>query len=83
MATAMYSPRNGPLNVTDTVRSFGRRLNHLANHFLASLEVARQRRDLLRLDDRALNDIGIRRADAHNEAMRGFWDIPEHMKARN
>ena len=83
MTTTTYSHRSGPLNVTDAVRSFGRRLINLAIHFLASLEVARQRRQLLRLDERALNDIGIRRSDAHKEAMRGFWDIPEDLKTRD
>ncbi|MEM8776656.1 MAG: DUF1127 domain-containing protein [Pseudomonadota bacterium] len=35
----------------------------------------RQRRALARLDDRALNDIGITRQDAEKEAKRVFWDI--------
>lgn len=37
-------------------------------------ELARQRRALLRLDDRMLKDIGISRADAVGEASRPFWD---------
>jgi uncharacterized protein YjiS (DUF1127 family) len=36
-------------------------------------ELARQRRALLRLDDRMLKDIGISRADAEHEACRPFW----------
>ena len=36
-------------------------------------ELARQRRALLRLDDRMLKDIGIARADAEREARRSFW----------
>jgi uncharacterized protein YjiS (DUF1127 family) len=36
-------------------------------------ERARQRRALLRLDDRMLKDIGISRADAEREASRPFW----------
>lgn len=83
MATAIYSRSISTVNVTDAVHSIRRGLNRLANHFLASLEVARQRRDLLRLDDRALNDTGIRRSDARKEAMRGFWNIPEDMKTRD
>ncbi len=83
MTTATFSRRSGHLNAASTVRFFMRRVIGLANHFLASLEVARQRRQLLRLDDRALNDIGIGRADAHREATRGFWNIPEDMKTRN
>ncbi|KAA3628906.1 MAG: DUF1127 domain-containing protein [Proteobacteria bacterium] len=34
---------------------------------------ARQRRDLLDLDDRLLRDIGINRADAEREARKPFW----------
>jgi uncharacterized protein YjiS (DUF1127 family) len=37
-------------------------------------EVARQRRALLKLDERLLKDIGITRADAEREASRPFWD---------
>lgn len=35
--------------------------------------LARSRRDLARLDDRALRDIGIDRATAAEEAARPFW----------
>ncbi len=38
------------------------------------LEIQRQRRELLRLDDRMLKDIGISRIDAEREAKRPFWD---------
>ncbi len=40
-------------------------------------DVARERRQLLSLDDEALKDIGISRADAVREAGRSFWDIDE------
>jgi len=36
-------------------------------------ERANSRRELLRLDSRALNDIGISRADAEHEADKPFW----------
>ncbi len=60
-------------------------LSHLgwqrvACHFLTCLDVARQRRQLLALNERALKDGGISGADAVREAHRGFWDIPEHLK---
>lgn len=61
----------------DGLRAFGRDLARLTVYFLACLEVARQRRRLLALDNHALKDIGIARADAHREAARSFWDIPE------
>lgn len=40
--------------------------------------VRRQRDQLAALDDRALKDIGLTRADAEAEARRGFWSAPEH-----
>ncbi|MDA7967099.1 DUF1127 domain-containing protein [Ruegeria sp.] len=42
------------------------------------LGVAKQRRALARLDDRALDDIGITRAQARTEAARPIWDAPLH-----
>ena len=40
---------------------------------LARAELARSRRQLARLDERLLRDIGIDRATARFEADRGFW----------
>ncbi len=51
-----------------------------ARYFLNCLNVARQRRQLLALDERKLKDVGISRTDAIREANRQFWDIPEHQK---
>lgn len=36
----------------------------------------RQRRHLARLDDAALTDIGVTRAEALREADRPLWDVP-------
>jgi len=41
------------------------------------LAVWRQRRALERLDQAALNDIGLSHADAAREAARPIWDAPE------
>ncbi len=41
-----------------------------------ALAVARERRALLRLDETALKDIGLSRADAYGEATRRWWDLP-------
>ncbi len=65
-------------------RSYVRRMSGrgwlgVAHYFLTCLEVARQRRQLLALDERALKDIGISRIDTLREANRHFWDIPEHL----
>jgi uncharacterized protein YjiS (DUF1127 family) len=38
-------------------------------------EIRCQRRELLKLDDRILKDIGISRVDAEREANRPFWDV--------
>lgn len=43
---------------------------------MRALEVAKQRRALMRLDDAALKDIGLSRADAYREGHRHFWDTP-------
>ena len=42
-----------------------------------AIAVWRQRRDLARLDDRALDDIGLSRTEARREARRPIWDAPE------
>jgi uncharacterized protein YjiS (DUF1127 family) len=42
---------------------------------LDALEMYRQRRALARLDDHALQDIGITRKEALAEAKRPIWDI--------
>jgi len=48
----------------------------------ASLAYAawRQRRVLARLDDAALNDIGITYAQAQAEAAKPVWDVPAHWR---
>lgn len=65
--------------MTFITTSAGRRRTRL--HPLARLvhlfAVRRQRRALLKLDDRALEDIGISRKEARAEASRSFWDAPE------
>jgi uncharacterized protein YjiS (DUF1127 family) len=40
------------------------------------MELWRQRRALDELDDRTLDDIGVRRHAARQEASRSFWDVP-------
>ncbi|WP_068113843.1 DUF1127 domain-containing protein [Tropicimonas marinistellae] len=45
---------------------------------IAMVALHKQRRDLARLDDRALRDIGISRYEASVEANRSVWDVPQH-----
>lgn len=42
------------------------------------LDLRRQRRALLRLEPRLLDDIGVSRAAALREARRLAWDAPAH-----
>lgn len=44
------------------------------------VSVARQRRDLAKLDPHLLRDIGVTPAEACAEADRGFWDAPQSWK---
>lgn len=46
------------------------------------LALMRQRRHLARLDDRALQDIGVTRREAEKEAGRYVWDAPEFWHKR-
>lgn len=44
------------------------------------LLVARQRRELAQLDEHALEDIGLTRADVAREIERPVWDVPCHWR---
>lgn len=50
---------------------------------LTALTLHRQRQQLARMDDALLNDIGLTREQAQQEAARGFglWDAPAHWRA--
>ena len=62
--------------------SYVRRLLHRAGSleifpwvelFVSWWDLARQRHDLASLDDRALHDIGLSRADVEGEISKPFW----------
>lgn len=74
--TPLYAPQSHAGRMTNL------RWLRVTNYFLTRLDVARQRRALLALDERTLKDVGISRIDALREANRYFWDIPEHLKLR-
>lgn len=42
-----------------------------------AFSLMRQRRHLARLDDRALEDIGVTRSEADAEVRRRIWDAPQ------
>jgi uncharacterized protein YjiS (DUF1127 family) len=52
------------------------RLTHAVSWVERAFRTARERRQLMALDERALKDIGLSRADAHSEWTRRFWDLP-------
>ncbi len=45
-----------------------------------SFGVWRQRRHLAKLDDAALADIGLTRAEALRESQKPIWDVPQHWR---
>ena len=53
--------------------SLGRAVALVADSLIGALERARQRRALLRLDDRMLRDIGITQADVIREIEKPSW----------
>lgn len=58
------------------------RISHLISVLELALEVRRERRMLLSMDDHALKDIGFNRGAAYAEAHRSFWDIPRDRLCR-
>ncbi|MGJ3261478.1 MAG: DUF1127 domain-containing protein [Rhodospirillales bacterium] len=50
-------------------------------YLVLALRIRAERRQLAALDDAALADIGVTRAEADREAERPFLDIPEHRKS--
>ena len=55
---------------------FAARLSHLALAIGLALQVRKERRMLMRLDDRALQDIGFDKGRAYGEASRSLLDLP-------
>lgn len=57
------------------------RLSRLPAILAGHVALTRSRRDLRRLDDHLLHDIGLSRADAEAEATRAPWDAPSHWRS--
>lgn len=74
MALALQSNHQAEIGLGSTLK----RLNSAVERALAKvscwIEVVKQRRELMDLDDRLLKDIGINRAKANSEGHRHFWD---------
>jgi uncharacterized protein YjiS (DUF1127 family) len=60
---------------------FGLRIGRLIDAVELAVEMRRERRMLLGLDDRALKDLGLAKGDAYAEATRACWDIPRNCSA--
>lgn len=60
---------------------FGARIGRLVDAIELAIEVRRERRMLLGLDDYTLKDLGLARGDAYAEATRACWDIPVESSA--
>ena len=43
-------------------------------------QTARERKELAKLDDSALADLGLTLADARRESRRPFWDLPRRQR---
>ncbi len=66
---------------SDSVSRFVPTLPRARRRSLAQMiDLHRQRRALARLDDDALQDIGITRAQAQAEASRPIWDAPDYWR---
>jgi uncharacterized protein YjiS (DUF1127 family) len=69
IACARSRPRNRLLQAATLT-------SRLACAVVTAIQVRRERRHLLSLDERALKDMGFNRGQAACEASRRFWDVP-------
>jgi uncharacterized protein YjiS (DUF1127 family) len=60
------------------LESFGQRIGRLLDAIELAIQVRRERRMLLGLNDHALKDLGLDRGNAYAEATRACWDISAH-----
>jgi len=65
----------GEARMTSLDSSLGRMLLRAPETLSLWYERSRQRRQLARLDDRLLRDIGLDRASAMEEASKSFWQV--------
>jgi uncharacterized protein YjiS (DUF1127 family) len=69
IAPPRQRPERGPAGL-------GARIGRLVDAIELAIEVRRERRMLLGLDDYTLKDLGLARGDAYAEATRACWDVP-------
>ena len=69
-----------PCHVARGTARIGHVLLNLLDRIELALEVRRQRRSLLALDNGLLKDVGLDRGSAYAEAARPFWDIEPQLR---
>jgi uncharacterized protein YjiS (DUF1127 family) len=52
------------------------RITRCIGYIEVALQVRRERRLLLGMNEHALKDLGLLKGDAYAEAQRSFWDVP-------
>ena len=60
-------------------RSFFQKIKAIANRIEYLLQISKERRQLSKLTDEQLRDIGLHRADVQHETNRDFFDVPENL----
>jgi len=70
---AQLSVRSAVTSPSRITTGLGQRLSRAHAWLRRAMEVSRQRRALYQLDDVALSDLGLSRADAWQEADKPFW----------
>lgn len=82
MTALSPSPSSSPLR--PDARSAGRARRRpgggILGRLLAAMRLYRQRRDLSRLSETRLRDIGLDHAEARAEARRPVWDVPSNWR---
>lgn len=69
-----------PINGTDQLKWIGEWIITLLRRISLTEKVYCERRELLKLSDEQLADIGINRSDVRKECNRHLMDIPENRK---
>jgi uncharacterized protein YjiS (DUF1127 family) len=72
---AMLESTLPPARKERGLAGFGQRIGCLVDAIERAIDVRRERRMLLGLDDSALKDLGWARGDAYAEAVRACWDV--------
>ena len=80
--TTLYLSNTGHFDFSDafTVKAVLRQGKHWLATRRLKIQIQKERRELEKLPEHLLQDIGLNSADAQREAQRGFHDIPTDRK---